>query len=48
VTEPLNDPTVNPELARKNNVWGWAIFGAFALLVAGTLAVAFVYLALAD
>ena len=48
MTEPLNDPTVNPELARKNNVWGWAIFGVFVLLFAGTVAVAFVYLALAD
>lgn len=48
MTEPLNDPTVNPELAHKNNVWGWALFGVFVLLFAGTLAVAFIYLALAD
>lgn len=48
MTEPFNDPTLNPELARKNNVWGWAIFGVFVLLVVGTLAVAFLYLALAD
>jgi hypothetical protein len=46
MTEPLNDPNVNPELARKNNAWGWAIFGVFVLLFAGTVAVAFVYLAL--
>jgi hypothetical protein len=34
------------ELARKNNLFGWAIFGLFLLLFAGTVAVAFVYLAL--
>lgn len=33
------------ELARKNNLWGWALFGVFLLLFAGTFAVAFLYLA---
>ena len=33
-------------LARKNNLWGWALFGAFLLLFAGSFAVALVYLAL--
>ena len=47
MTEPLNDPTVNPELARKNNVWGWTLFGVFVLIFGGTVAVAFAYLALA-
>ncbi len=41
-----NDPFENPELARKNLVFGWALFGLFVLLFAGTVAVAFVYLAL--
>jgi hypothetical protein len=55
VTEPLVEPDgpetthapVDPEreLARKNMVWGWALFGLFLVLFAGTVAVAFVYLA---
>ena len=48
MTEPLNDPTVNPELAHRNNILGWALFGLFLLLFAGTVAVAFIYLAVAD
>lgn len=47
MTEPLNDPNVNPELARRNNVWGFALFGVFVLLFVGTVVVAFAYLALA-
>ena len=34
------------ELAHKNTVFGWALFGLFVLLFAGTWAVAFIYLAL--
>jgi nitrogen fixation protein FixH len=34
------------ELARKNALLGWALFGVFVLLFAGTIAVAFIYLAL--
>ena len=41
-----NDPYENPELARRNLVFGWAIFAVFVALFAGTIAVAFVYLAL--
>jgi hypothetical protein len=37
---------MDPELARKNLRLGWALFGVFVLLFAGTVAVAFVYLAL--
>jgi hypothetical protein len=48
MTEPLNDPTHNPALARKNMLFGWALFGLFVLLFAGTVVVAFVYLAVAD
>ncbi|MGN6799815.1 MAG: hypothetical protein ACTHKS_16860 [Gaiellaceae bacterium] len=32
------------ELERKNLVWGWALFGLFLVLFAGTVGVAFVYL----
>jgi hypothetical protein len=32
------------ELARKNMLWGWALFGLFVALFAGTVGVAFVYL----
>ncbi len=50
VPEPV-DP-VEPEdphdaLAKKNTALGWALFGLFVLLFAGTWALAFVYLALA-
>jgi hypothetical protein len=34
------------ELAHKNAVFGWALFGLFLLLFAGTWLVAFIYLAL--
>ncbi|MGN6799840.1 MAG: hypothetical protein ACTHKS_16985 [Gaiellaceae bacterium] len=32
------------DLERKNLVWGWALFGLFLVLFAGTVGVAFVYL----
>jgi hypothetical protein len=37
---------MTPELERKNLVLGWALFGVFVLLFVGTVAVAFLYLAL--
>ena len=37
---------MDTELARKNMRLGWTLFGVFVLLFAGTVAVAFVYLAL--
>ena len=37
---------ITPELERKNLVFGWALFGIFVLLFAGTVGVAFLYLAL--
>jgi hypothetical protein len=40
VTEPSAD------LERKNLVLGWALFAVFLVLFAGTIAVAFLYLAL--
>jgi hypothetical protein len=41
-------PAIEPdaELARRNNLWGWALFGVFVLLFAGTFAIGLVYLAL--
>jgi hypothetical protein len=54
VAEPLPESPATPEthrafdvdaeLARKNMQWGWALFGLFCLLFAGTFGVAFVYL----
>jgi hypothetical protein len=56
LVQPLPEPFVpdttqeaispNAELARKNNLWGWALFGVFVLLFAGTFGIALVYLAL--
>ncbi len=48
MTEPLNDPNLNPELARRNLQFGWALFGVFLLLFAGTVLVAYAYLLVAD
>ncbi len=56
MSEPLPEPPV-PETghepvdahaatARKNMLWGWALFGVFWLLFLGTIVVALVYLAL--
>ena len=40
---------ITPELERKNLVLGWALFGIFVLLFAGTVGIAFLYVArLAD
>jgi hypothetical protein len=36
---------VSPELARKNVLFGLALFGIFVLLFAGTVVVALIYLA---
>ena len=35
---------ITPELERKNLILGWALFGVFLLLFAGTVGVAFLYL----
>ncbi len=45
---PAPAEPVDPELeiARRNAVLGWALFGLFLLLFAGTWAVALIYLAL--
>ena len=39
---------VDRELARKNLVLGWALFGVFLLILVGTVLVALLYLAVAD
>ena len=56
MTEPVRQPPpprsfVDPvepdrELARRNNLLGWALFGVSLLLFAGTFGVALLYLAL--
>jgi hypothetical protein len=38
------DAALVPEIARKNLVWGWALFGLFCLLFAGTVLIALAYL----
>ena len=40
----MQEPLSDAELARKNTLWGWALFGLFIVLFAGTVAVAFIYL----
>jgi hypothetical protein len=37
---------LDPQLERKNMLMGWALFGIFLLLFAGTCLVALVYLQL--
>jgi hypothetical protein len=37
---------MDPELARKNMLWGWALAALFVALFAGTAIVALVYLQL--
>ena len=37
---------LDPELERRNLRLGWALFGLFCLLVAGTFVIALVYLQL--
>jgi hypothetical protein len=32
------------EIARKNIVWGWALFGLFCVLFGGTVLIAVAYL----
>jgi hypothetical protein len=36
---------MDPELARRNARLGWLLFGFFCLLFAGSIGVAFLYLA---
>jgi hypothetical protein len=54
-TEPVVDPSPprsehapaapsETEIARRNIVWGWALFGLASVLFAGTIGVAYIYL----
>ena len=40
----MDEPLTDAEIARKNMLWGWALFGLFCLLFGGTVVVALVYL----
>jgi len=42
MSEPHSES--DPEIARRNMLWGWALLGLFVLLFGGTVAVAYVYL----
>jgi hypothetical protein len=46
VPEPVGPVDPERELARKNMLFGLALFGLFLLLFAGVWVVAFIYLAL--
>ena len=39
----MDEPLTDAEIARKNMLWGWALFGLFCLLFVGTGVVALVY-----
>jgi hypothetical protein len=39
----MDEPLTDAEIARKNMLWGWALFGLFCLLFGGTVVVALVY-----
>jgi hypothetical protein len=36
--------TTDAAIAHKNMLWGWALFGLFCVLFAGTVGVAYIYL----
>ena len=37
--------TIDRETEHKNMLWGWGLFVLFLLIAAGTVAIAFIYLA---
>jgi len=39
----MEDPLTDEEIAHKNMLWGWALFGLFWVLFGGTVLVALVY-----
>lgn len=41
MTEPVE---LDPQIARKNLIWGWALFGLFCALFGGTVLIALAYL----
>ena len=40
----MDEPLTEAELARKNMLWGWALFGVFLALFGGTVVVGLIYL----
>jgi len=44
MTMPVNDTERDREIAHKNMLWGWALFGLFCVLFGGTVGIAFIYL----
>ena len=40
----MEQPLTDSEIARKNTTWGWALFGLFWVLFAGTVGVALIWL----
>ncbi len=40
----MEEPLTEAEIAHKNMLWGWALFGVFLLLFGGTFVVALIYL----
>ena len=44
MTAPARDAERERELAHKNMMWGWALFGLFCVLFGGTVGIAFIYL----
>lgn len=40
----MAEPLVDPEVARRNMVWGWALLALFLLLFGGTVGVAYIWL----
>jgi hypothetical protein len=43
-TEYPAPATTEAEIAHRNLVWGWLLFGLFWVLFAGTVGVAYIYL----
>ncbi len=39
---------IDPETQRRNNVLGWALFGLTLSIFAGTIGIAFAYLAIVE
>jgi hypothetical protein len=37
---------LDPEIERRNLIWGWTLFAIFLVLLGGTVAVVYIYLAL--
>jgi len=40
----MEQPLTEAEIARKNMLWGWALFGLFWVLFGGTAGIALIYL----